>query len=460
MITRIGANLRNPKIPIHRTISFPVNNGQVLIGESVYGYEDIVGQTIYSSTYYRGKRYVLSGQFGIYAEVNFTLGPTPITIDLLLMGLNNVSVEAILKEYKFDNQKWIVPGVQIYSITQLLQMFLKVSSNIAGSYVFTMKTALLELPVHRGNPPGVFSDPVKYYKREVNTFLDVADGEDTVVTSWTPFMQAGNMTLQSTCEPFTTVLKCLQQLTKCMFAMYGVETNSQWARLAIMNKYNHRDAKISGHTDDNQYYQMTSLDNQDMCLISSLSLFAKRHLVDSTFNRFYIRNPTNSNKVYNLKLPDMSLTILDGGLYHGVVARRKHDTNIPRINITFRTPRQDCPDIGEMGIANHNRYYGRPVELLVPKDLNTAVTQKQLETWKQYCQEEAYDFRVTRLTQTVETRAHLKKQFVLVFKDWVSSNRAQFTQPVPRLNSTFTLEFLSDKKRAWNMLKRDVGPQC
>ena len=210
------------------------------------------------------------------------------------------------------------------------------------------------------------------------------------------FMQASNMTLQSTCEPFTKVLKCLQQLTKCMFAMYGVETNSKWARLAIMNKYNHKDAKISGHTDDNQYYQMTSLDDRDMCLISSLSLFAKSQLVDSTFNRFYIRSSAHS-KAYNLKLPDMSLTILDGGLYHGVVAQRKHDTHIPRINITFRTPRQDCPDIGEMGIANHNRYYGRPLELLVPKDLNTAMTQKQVNTWKQYCQEENYQFRVTRL---------------------------------------------------------------
>ena len=234
--------------------------------------------------------------------------------------------------------------------------------------------------------------------------------------------------------------------------MYGVETNSKWARLAIMNKYNHKDAKISGHTDDNQYYQMTSLDDRDMCLISSLSLFAKSQLVDSTFNRFYIRSSAHS-KAYNLKLPDMSLTILDGGLYHGVVAQRKHDTHIPRINITFRTPRQDCPDIGEMGIANHNRYYGRPLELLVPKDLNTAMTQKQVNTWKQYCQEENYQFRVTRLTQTVDTRAQLKKKYVLIFKDWVSSNRTHFTQPVPRLNSTFTLEFLADKKRVWNLPK-------
>ena len=128
------------------------------------------------------------------------------------------------------------------------------------------------------------------------------------------------------------------------------------------NYYTKESDIISGHTDDENYYQR-NFNNEP--LFVSLILYEDGRSGNKNLARFQIKE---NEKWKSIELPHLSLLVMSGKIEHRVI-KFIGDKFRKRYNITFRTPVKREEDVikNYRFFSNFGRYYRRTYILYVPE---------------------------------------------------------------------------------------------
>ena len=129
------------------------------------------------------------------------------------------------------------------------------------------------------------------------------------------------------------------------------------------NYYEKQDNSISGHTDDENYYERNYLNRHP--LFVSLTLYEDGSKSTENMSKFQIKENGKWNSV---PLPHLSLLVMSGDIEHRVLKYGKKNNFRKRFNITFRTPVSRENDIVKnyRFFSNFGRYYNHAFLLFVP----------------------------------------------------------------------------------------------
>lgn len=222
-------------------------------------------------------------------------------------------------------------------------------------------------------------------------------------TYWTLSQNHSNISLESATTPYpNSVSKIVPEITKYMKESFpDAPISPATYALAVGNWYEvGGDHTISGHTDDQPWYASPPV-------FASITTFPKGVPDDwrETY-RFQVFDPGHS-KYIDLYLADESVCMMRADIMHRVLPPLKSVyTHKPRVNITFRNLVSPYTDpLGyTLAMANHYRYYGVPLRVLIPKDV------KEPEILIERYRKINNNLKVNKLNLTREQRNKKKKE--------------------------------------------------
>lgn len=229
-------------------------------------------------------------------------------------------------------------------------------------------------------------------------------------TNWTASQNNSNITLVSKTVPYPKqVSAIIPKITDYSHESFpDAPISPATYALAVGNLYRVGDKHtISGHTDAQPWYASPPV-------FASITTFPKGEPEDwrATY-RFQVYDPGHS-KYIDLYLADESVCVMRADIMHrvlpplGTVSNHK-----PRVNITLRNLVSPYTDpLGyTLAMANHYRYYGLPLRMLIPKDVSKP------ETLIERYQELNPDIEIIQLKKTRNERNEKKKKLRLKMVD-------------------------------------------
>ena len=187
-------------------------------------------------------------------------------------------------------------------------------------------------------------------------------------TNWTLSQNTSNITLVSKTVPYPEgVIPLISNLTQHLKETFpDAPISPATYALAVSNYYKPGyDHTISGHTDDQPWYATPPV-------FASVTTFPEGEPRDwrATY-RFQVYDPGHG-KYIDLYLGDDSVCTMRADVMHRVLPPLSSVPNHkPRINSTFRNLVSPYTDpLGyTLAMANHYRYYGLPMTVIIPKDV-------------------------------------------------------------------------------------------
>jgi len=222
-------------------------------------------------------------------------------------------------------------------------------------------------------------------------------------TNWTLSQNCSNITLVSKTVPYPKPIAALvPRLTRHLHKTFPDAPISPGTyALAVANWYipgdNHT---ISGHTDAQPWYASPPV-------FASVTTFPEGEPDDwRSTSRFQVYDPGHG-KYIDLYLGHQSVCTMRADVMHRVLPPlRSSSKHKPRVNVTFRNLVSPYADpLGyALAMANHYRYYGLPLSVLVPHDVD-----KPRDLIKRYRKLNP-DLEVHRLNTTRVQRNEKKKE--------------------------------------------------
>lgn len=185
---------------------------------------------------------------------------------------------------------------------------------------------------------------------------------------WTASIKYPHVTLQSKTTPLTPALGKLGATARAHIAAKRflgdtfVPDDFTFA-LAVCNQYSDPKHVIAEHTDANPWYPGEHY-------FLSYTLYPDGEPPAGDYARFQVQHPDRSWE--DVRLAHGSCCVMSGRVPHRVLAHKRGQVFRRRINVTLRTMfRPDVnPVMHVMAVANHTRYYGAPVRLIMPADVD------------------------------------------------------------------------------------------
>lgn len=244
-------------------------------------------------------------------------------------------------------------------------------------------------------------------------------------THWTASQNSSHITLTTETVPLPyEVIKIIQplvELTKENFPEAPISSSTYC--LGVVNEYrkNYKD-NISPHTDAQPWYANPPV-------FASITYYpdGQPKVPDACF-RFKILDES-VNEWRFVHLPHNSLCLMRADVTHQVSAPLEKYKSMfrRRINITLRNlvPCQSNPLGFAMALANHYRYYGKPISLTIPQETDVA---KHDDLIRRYCRlarqvETAEEFKIIRSGFTSTERKKLHSQYRQILKHIYSENQ-------------------------------------
>jgi hypothetical protein len=230
--------------------------------------------------------------------------------------------------------------------------------------------------------------------------------DDPVVmskTHWTLSQNCSNITLESQTVPYPKpIANLIPGLTQYLSETFpDAPISPATYALAVANWYRPGDNHtISGHTDAQPWYASPPV-------FASLTTFPDGEPEDwrATY-RFQVYDPGHG-KYIDLYLSHQSVCVMRADIMHRVLPPIHSVPNHKaRVNMTFRnlvSPHSD-PLGYTLAMANHYRYYGVPLRILIPKDVD-----KPKELIRRYHKLNP-DLGVYRVSKTRHERNEKKKK--------------------------------------------------
>lgn len=188
-------------------------------------------------------------------------------------------------------------------------------------------------------------------------------------TYWSSSMNSSHVVLETETvrmpEEIKRITGVLQEETRKNFVESKI-TKSTYC-LGVVNQYDAgSDHTIAGHTDAQLWYA------SPQPTFVSITYYPDGEPKKAEYcHRFYVRDEYNGKWRF-LHLPDNSVCIMDSRIEHRVLPplKKYRSESRRRINITLRNL---CSPITNpigyyQAISNHMRYYGKPLNLIIPKD--------------------------------------------------------------------------------------------
>lgn len=269
--------------------------------------------------------------------------------------------------------------------------------------------------------PGGFL--TNYPQRLVNTFgngMKINNkgelyGNSWDSTFWTVKQTQNNVTLKTETsvmpDSFCKIIPKIRNYVKNLYPEANMDDNSFC--VAVCNNYIDSNMTITAHKDDQEWYPHTI---GRYPIFVSLTFYPNgKPIKDCYYSRFQIKK---NNKWENIKLEDNSIMLLNADTFHRVLKHKEKDKKYfkQRINVTLR-----ClfdiklnPLMNYISIANHSRYYKKPLEVLGNIIENDNI-KNILEKYNDFCIMNNYD----KINYKYIKHRKNKKDIVNIYKNYI-----------------------------------------